>query len=213
MSRYYGVSKDRVAKTFNFSFKILWTFSFPIAVGTTLLAQPLIIWLYTDEFANSSLVLAILIWALPFLNLSSLCGSITTATDREKEAVKVYVIAALLNLVANLIIIPFWGYLGAAVATVVTEGTALLLFYTKLHGEFPLTDLSNTLLKPFIAGLVMGGVILLTQDLYLPVTVGIGALTYGITLLALKPFNQTELHLFQGLWSILRRRLSWSGSR
>jgi O-antigen/teichoic acid export membrane protein len=212
MSRYYGVSKDRVAKTFNFSFKVLWAFSFPIAVGTTLLAQPLIIWLYTDEFANSSLVLAILIWALPFLNLSSLCGSITTATDKEKEAVKVYVIAALLNLLANIIIIPFWGYLGAAIATVVTEATALILFYTKLHGEFPLTDLKNNLLKPFVAGLVMGVAILLTRDLYLPVTIGIGVLTYGITLLALKPFNQAELQLFQGLWSSLRHRLGWSGA-
>ena len=36
--------------------------------------------------------------------------------------------------------------------------------------------------------------------------------TGWITLLALKPFNQAELQLFQGLWLNLRHRLGWSAS-
>lgn len=209
MSRYYGVSKNRVAKTFNTSFKILWAFSFPVAIGATLLAKPFIIWLYTPEFEKSAIVLAILIWALPFLNLSSLCGSVTTATDKEKKAVRVYVAAALLNLVTNLVAIPIWGYVGAAASTVLTEIVALGLFYAVLHREFPLTDIKNTLLKPAVAGLVMGGSILFLLNQPLGVVVGVGAVVYGGTLLALKPLNQAELEIIRGLWSTLRRRLGW----
>jgi O-antigen/teichoic acid export membrane protein len=212
MSRYYGISKNRVAKTFNTAFKILWAFSFPIAVGTTLLAKPLIVWLYTDEFAKSGLVLAILIWALPFLNLSSLCGSVTTATDKEKKAVRIYVSAALLNLLSNVIAIPLWGYIGAAVSTVVTEVAALLLFYAILHREFPLTDVRNTLLKPVAAGLMMAGAVLILPNWPIGLVILIGAIVYAGVLLGLNPFNQAEREVLQGLWSGLRRRIGWSVS-
>jgi O-antigen/teichoic acid export membrane protein len=212
MSRYYGLSRNRVAKAFNSSFKILWAFSFPIAVGTTLLARPLTVWLYTDEFAQSAIVLAILIWALPLLNLSSLCGSITTATDKEKKAARAYTLAALLNLVINFVAIPIWGYLGAAVATVVTEAAALLLFYAILHREFPLTDLTNTLLKPAVAGLVMAAVILVLQSWHLFIVISIGAAVYALALFALKPLNRAELEVIQGLWLSLRRRIRWGVS-
>lgn len=213
MSRYYGVSKNRVAKTFNASFKLLWAFSLPIAIGTTLLAGPMIVWLYTEEFARSAIVLAILIWALPFLNLSSLCGSVTTATDNEKKAVRVYVAAAVLNLVTNVIAIPIWGYIGAAVSTVLTEIVALFLFYAVLHREFPLTDWGNTLLKPLLAGLVMAGGILALKSAPLLLVIIIAGLVYGLTLLLLKPFSPVEVDLVLGLWSSLRRKMGWGVSR
>jgi O-antigen/teichoic acid export membrane protein len=213
MSRYYGVSTNRVGKTFNSSFKILWAFSFPIAVGATLVAQPLIIWLYTDKFAPSGLVLAILIWALPVLNLSSLCGSIATATDKEKTAAKVYTMVAVLNITSNLIAIPLWGYIGAAVSTVLTEVVSLILLYRVLHPEFPLVDLKNVLLKPVLAGLFMGGVLMILPDWPVIVVIAIGAVIYALTLLALKPFNQAESEALQGLWSGVRRQLRWGVSQ
>lgn len=207
MSRYYGVSRNRVTKTFNTSFKVLWAFSFPIAVGVSLLAQPLIELLYTDAFRPSALALAILIWALPLLNLSSLCGSITTATDKERKAVRVYVLAALLNVLINLVAIPFYGYIGAAVATIVTEASALILFYQVLHREFPLEDLKNTLLKPFLAGLIMGGVLFILPNWPVVLLIFMGAAVYTIALLILQPFNPAELEIIHGLWFSLRRRL------
>lgn len=208
MSRHYGVSKDRVGQTYFSFFKFLFSLSLPIAVGTALLANQIIIWLYTEEFANSGLVLAILIWAFIPLNLSYLAGTVATSTDKEKQSAKVYALAALLNLSINAVVIPIWGYLGAAIATVITEVVAFVLFYSTLHSEFPLTDFKNTLVKPVLAGTVMGGVIY-SLPLNWPIGLHIvmGAVVYMVVLFALKPFNQTELALIQGLWLGLRRRL------
>ncbi len=208
MSRYYGVSKNRVGQTFNTSFKILWAFSLPIAVGVAILAEPIIIFLYTDEYIKSAEVLAILIWSLPFLNLSSLCGSVTTATDKEKHAAKVYTASAMLNLGVNLVAIPIWGYLGAAIATNITELVALLLFYSLLHAEFPLTDLTNTLVKPVIASLIMGGVILVLQSWSLLAVILIGVVVYSVTLLALNPFSNVERLILEGFLTGLRARFA-----
>ncbi len=209
MSRYYGVSSDRVRKTFNASFKILWMFSLPIALATSVLARPIIAFLYTDEFVNSATVLAILIWALPLLNLSSLCGSVTTATDKEKKAAQVYTIAAIINLTTNLIAIPIYGYIGAAVATVITEAVALTLFYSVLHTEFPLTDLANTLIKPAIAAGVMAIAVFVFIHLPLFVLIVIGATVYGAVLLALKPFNELEIKILWSIFATVRSKLKW----
>jgi O-antigen/teichoic acid export membrane protein len=138
---------------------------------------------------------------------------VTTATDKEKKAVRVYVAAAVLNLVTNIIAIPIWGYVGAAVSTVLTEVVALLLFYAVLHREFPLADWGNTLVKPLLAGLVMAGGILVLKSAPLLLVITIGGLVYGLTLLLLKPFSPVELDLALGLWSSLRRKMGWGVSR
>jgi O-antigen/teichoic acid export membrane protein len=209
MSRYYGVSKQRVKKTFNSSLKFFVMLSFPIAIGTTVLAPQIIDFLYTDEYMNSATVLAILIWSLPLLYLSSLCGQVTTASDKENKAMRVYIIAALLNVVSNIIAIPIWGYIGAAVSTIMTEAVALLLFYRVIHSEFPLTDVGNSLLKPILAGLVMGIGVFLLRDWSLFAVISSGALIYGVLLLALRPFNNYEWQLLVSLWDKARQKIGW----
>lgn len=210
MSRYYGVSKSRVAKTFNSAFKFLWAISFPIAVGVSLLSNQIIDFLYTEEYANSADILRILIWALPLLYLSYLCGQVTTASGKENKAVKVYMGALLLNLTSNIIAIPIWGYMGAAISTVLTEIAALIFFYIILHSEFPLSDLKNSILKPILAGAIMAGVILLIQSWNVIVVITIGGTIYGFSLLLLKPFNAMEMQIIQGFWLSLRRKIGWS---
>ncbi len=208
MSRYYGTSKERVGQTFNFAFKFLWAISLPIAIGTSIMAKPLTIFLYTEEFSQSAIALAILIWSVPLLNLSSLCGGMTTATDKENKAVRVYTLAAILNLTTNLIAIPIWGYVGSAVATVLTETITLVFFYRILHDEFPLKDLRNSLLKPLIAGGIMGGVVMMLQNLPLAIVVAIGMIVYTVILLALKPFTSGEQKIFGNLLLTMRNRIS-----
>jgi hypothetical protein len=84
------------------------------------------------------------------------------------------------------------------------------LFYRTLHSEFPLTDLKNILFKPFVAGVIMGGVMfILPYNWPIGVLSLIGAAVYSVALFALRPFNPTELELIQGLWLSLRRRLKW----
>lgn len=209
LSRYYGVSKERVAKTFNTSVKVFWALSFPVAVGGTLLAEPIIIWLFSDAYSKSVSVFVILIWSLPFLALSSLCGSISMAADKEKHMVKVYAGAAMLNVVVNLAAIPRWGYLGAAVATVLTEAITLVMFYSVLYREFPLTDIGNSLLKPFMAGIIMAGVLLAFVRWPLFEVAPAGVVVYVAVLLFLQPFNQVELEIIQGLWLTLRERFRY----
>ncbi len=210
LSRYYGVSVGRVTKAFNSAFKIMVMTSLPITIGVTLLSEQIVVWLYTDEYRASGIALAILVWALPALTLSGLCGSVAIASEKEKRAMRVYSSTAILNFLLNVVVVAVWGYVGAAVTTVITETTTLLLFYYMVHSEFPLTDIKNIFVKPIAACLVMGAVILLLDHLPLLIAVAVAGVVYIGVLLALKPFNQSETTIMMSFWGGLRRRLGWS---
>lgn len=207
MSRHFGLSKERVHQTFNSVFKFMAVVSMPIGVGISVLAQPIVLFLYGEVYLPSVPVLAILIWTIPLLSLSWMFGSLTTASDKEKKAVRVYFLAFLLNLCTNLFVIPRYGYIGAAVTTVTTEAAALVMFYMVLHTDFPLTDVKNALLKPITAGLLMGLVVFLLRNWNLFVLVPLGAVVYIGSLLILHPFNTQEWEIIQGFQGKLAGRL------
>ncbi|MBK9050657.1 MAG: polysaccharide biosynthesis C-terminal domain-containing protein [Chloroflexi bacterium] len=135
-----------------------------------------------------------------------MCGSLTTASDKEKKAVRVYFGAFLLNLLSNLYVIPRYGYIGAAVTTIATEAAALIMFYLVLHKDFPITDFKNSLFKPIVAGLLMGLVISFIRDWNLLIIVPIGAVIYVGSLFLLRPFNNQEWEIIKGFQAKLMGR-------
>lgn len=207
MSRHFGLSKERVHQTFNSVIKFMAVVSMPIGMGISILARPIVLFLYDEPYLPSVPVLAILIWTIPLLSLSWVCGSLTTASDKEKKAARVYFGAFLLNLLTNLYAIPRYGYMGAAITTVATEAAALVMFYLVLHADFPITDFKNSLVKPILAGLLMGAVVLLIQDWNLLFVVPIGALVYIISLIILHPFNTQEWEIIKGFQNRLVGRI------
>lgn len=206
MSRHFGLSKERVHHTFNSAIKFMAIVSIPIGVGISLLARPITLFLYGEAYLKSANVLALLIWTIPLLSLSWLCGSLTTATDKEKRAVWVYFGAFALNLLSNLYAIPRYGYMGAAATTIATEAAALVMFYLVLHKDFPITDFKNSLLKPIVAGLLMGLVVYFIQDWNLFIIVPIGAVIYAGSLFLLRPFNNQEWEIVKGFQTKLMGR-------
>ncbi|MBP8001873.1 MAG: flippase [Chloroflexi bacterium] len=207
MSRHFGLSKERVHQTFNTVIKFMATVSMPIGVGISVLAEPITRLLYGESYLPSVPVLAILIWTIPLLSLSWICGSLTTASDKEKKAARVYFFAFLLNLSANLYVVPRYGYVGAAITTVATEAAALVMFYMVLHTDFPLTDVKNTIMKPVSAGLLMGLVIFLLRDWNMLMLIPIGAVVYSGTLFLLHPFNEWEWEVIKGFQAKFTGRL------
>lgn len=207
MSRHFGLSKERVHQTFNSVIKFMATVSMPIGVGISVLAEPITRFLYGDSYLPSVPALAILIWTIPLLSLSWICGSLTTASDKEKKAARVYFLAFLLNLSTNLYVVPRYGYIGAAITTVATEAAALIMFYLVLHNDFPLMDIKNTILKPVVAGLLMGVVIFILRHSNLFVLVPLGAVVYIGSLFLLHPFNEREWELIKGFQGKLAGRL------
>lgn len=157
----------------------------PIAVGVSLLAQPIVQLLYGEPFAPAGLVLAIICWDVPLLLFTALCGNITAAVELERPAARIYLISAALNLVLNLALIPLFGMYAAAAITVVTDLVSAWLFFRLLSQRMQIEGLGRALLRTAAAAALMGVAVWLARPLPLPLVVAVGALTYGGLVLAL----------------------------
>jgi len=80
-----------------------------------------------QRFAQSQIALKILAVGIPFFFISALLWHLLIIYEKQKYLSYIYGFGALFNLALNLIFIPSFGYLAAAVITVVSEALILLL--------------------------------------------------------------------------------------
>jgi len=175
------------------SLKYLLMLSLPIAVGATVLADKLIITLYTDEFANSIPLMRILIWTLPVLFLSELMGALINVLRQERAGARVNVINAVLSVGLNLALVPTAGAVGAAVAQVSGRGIRLGQYWRLLGSALLVGGRWKELVRVVVAAGGMGVGLLFLRQFNLFVAIGAGALLYLVLLLVLRAIERDEL--------------------
>ncbi|HMO56639.1 MAG TPA: flippase [Roseiflexaceae bacterium] len=183
--------------------------SLPLAVGVMLLATPIVVLLYGESFAPAGIMLAIVCWDTPLFLFNSLAGNITAAVGLERPAARIYLLSAVLNIVLNLIFIPFWGGVAAAVITLTTDAISGYMFYRLLAPQMDLKRILPSLLRAMVAALIMGVAVffslpLLDLTIGLPLVVAIGVLCYAALLL---PLRVIEPALLRSAIARVRQRL------
>ncbi len=146
------------------SFDFLAALSFPIVVGGFILATPIINIIssehyltdYSTGYLGSDLAFKILIFALLFQFLSVLFSFILISKSQQKKLLYINATCAILNLITNIIFIPHYGFVGAAITSVFCELFIFLATYfvAKRTLDFQL-NLKN-LLKIILSALLMG---------------------------------------------------------
>lgn len=94
----------------------------PLAVYFMIFAKNGIYFLSGDAYAPSVLPMVVIMPALLCIGLSSLMGiQVLVPSGRENDALRSYILGAVVNCVANLILIPGLKALGAAIGTLIAE--------------------------------------------------------------------------------------------
>lgn len=197
LSIHHISSPESLKFTYRKSFKYLSIISIPITVGTTLLANDIIILIYKQAFAPSTIALQILIWTVPFIFITYLLGTLLASINRQDLMVKVLFVVMIFNIILNLILIPPFGYIGASVVTVATEivGLLLLFYYISRLLETGI-NCSESLIKPGIASVVMGCFIFLVKmNLFIEIT--IATAIYFTVLFLLKTFTKEDIGILK----------------
>ena len=99
----------------------------PAAIGGTLLAGPIIGLLFGPAYQPAADAFRILIWCIPLCLLRDVPLMALQAAGQEGRILRITLLAAVLNLALNVILIPRWAIIGAALATLVTEAVRMLL--------------------------------------------------------------------------------------
>lgn len=195
LSRHAG-SGEQVARTFGYALKLMLMVSLPICVGTTLIAEEIILAFAGPAFLpHSAIALQVLIWFLPFSFINGVTQYLLIAINQQRFITISFVIATAFNLATNLLLIPRYGYLGAAITTVLSEWALMVPFWYCIRRHLPPVPVFGPAWRPALAAAAMGLEVWLLRDLSLPLAVALAPLVYAAALFALRTFTQEELEL------------------
>lgn len=136
------------------SLLILSGLAFPIAASVSFQAVN-IAFLWGVQFRDASRVISLLIWSLAISWLNAPNSGIMIATGYEKISARFLALALGVNLFAGLILIPFRGAVGAAIARLMAELIFGVMHWSFVHRKVSQTPIS-ILGLPLIALIAMG---------------------------------------------------------
>jgi O-antigen/teichoic acid export membrane protein len=141
--------------------------------------------LFGEQFVEAGVVLKVLILgSLPLIWIN-IPNQALLAADVVLPLARVYGLSVLVNVLLNIVLIPRWGPVGAAVATVVCEWLNLALVVRMVRREFGLSLSYEGLWRYILAAVAMSVVIWLSRGLGLPVEIlmGLAAFAGGLMML------------------------------
>jgi len=202
MSVYFKSSKDRLIKSYRLSFKYILVIMLPIAIGTTLLADQIILLTYKAPFAASITILQILIWAMVFTSLNLILSNLLISMDKQRLYIISTGLCAITNVTLNFFLIPMLSYNGAAIATVATNVVLFGVSFYFVSKHLLILPVHKTLAKPLIGGLAMGAFIYYFIEVNIFLLIPSATAVYFIALLLLKTFSKEDWHIAK---KIIRR--------
>jgi O-antigen/teichoic acid export membrane protein len=176
--------------------------SLPVAVGSTMIAQPFITDLYGPLFAPATRVLMILGLTVPPTYFNILANQVLVASNRQVAWTKVMVAAAVINPLLNLVLIRYCqehfqnGAIGAALSLMTTElGMAAAGLYL-----LPRMLNFSSILRFLRALCATGGMALavwVSSSYGLIIELGTGAAVFAVLILVLRVLNRDEVTLLK----------------
>lgn len=132
-------NKERLSEQINNAFIFIGAIMFPVFWGIVSIVDNMVPWFFGNGYDKVALLIklyAVVLLIIPISNLAS-CAILTPSKQHNKSTIAV-IIGALVNFLLNLIIIPHFMSVGAAVATIVAEiiVTVLHLYYVRDYLNF-----------------------------------------------------------------------------
>lgn len=205
LSRLHVTDRQNLGVLYRRSLKFMVTLSLPFGLGTTVIADRLILLLYGDGFAGSVIALRILAWTVSLFFITTFTGHVLVSTNRQGVAMRISAIGALLNVVLNFALIPTLDYAGAAIASVISQVVVFVLEFGYLQRYVCEVKLFQMAGRPMVAAVAMGSAVYVTGRVLAVTAVNLSAMiamaiaTYALVLYLLKGLDQDELAFLKGL--------------
>jgi O-antigen/teichoic acid export membrane protein len=150
----------------------------PLAVGGFLVAGPLVHLIFGARYSGSAAPLQLLMCSIPMGLIRNVSTGALISRGRQDLLLRTVVWAAGLNVVLNLGLIPVWGMMGAAAATLTTEIIRAILGvrYVARLG-IPMTPFAS-FRRVLFATAIMAAVVAFVAHAAVPLAVAAGGVTY-----------------------------------
>lgn len=199
--------REKLRRIFTVSVEYLYLFILPICVGGTLVGPDILRLLYPAGTAAGAIApMLVLLYGLSFAKMSGITANFLLGLDREKTIVRLRLVFGLLNLVLDLLLIPWLHAVGPAVATSLSLAASTIYEWRITHRMIQPSYPKRFLLKILIASLGMGGVIFFAGRSFagvlywrVPALLLVGFVSFVAFLLVLRPFRKEHTDLIDTL--------------
>ena len=132
-----------------------WTLTVNLPLFLVVIIYPMpILSIFGESFVGGTTALVLLAWANLINVATGICGAMLDMTGNTKLKLFNSVVAVSLTLTLNIILIPHWGLVGAAVAALVAAAVVNFLRLTEVFILFKLLPYNLSFAKPIFAGVV-----------------------------------------------------------
>jgi O-antigen/teichoic acid export membrane protein len=186
-----------LSHAYRLALRILMQIAFPLAAGIALLSEPIVALVGGKEYLpDSAIALSILICYLPLSYCNGLTQYVLIAAGKQRLLTAAFAAALLFNVVANVIMIPRFSYVGAAIVTVVSEVVLLVPFRMAARGVTHGVSFLAESRTPVLATLLMSPVVWWLRDVLHPlVAIPVGAAIYVLALWSLGGIDAQQRRL------------------
>jgi PST family polysaccharide transporter len=217
ISRLAAESKNSMSRALEKSFKSMLVMVIPLAMIMISLSDMVIRVVLGKDFMQSIPVLQVfsIVWGIMFFN--ELFTKFLNASNRQVLATKAMAICLAVNVILDVVLIYFFGYFGAVIATLLAETSLSIAAYLFISKTMATISWKKVLPKPLLAAVPMAVVVSFLQPVspFLAAPVGLGIFIIG--LFVLKTFEPDEIEIFREVfrktigymdWKIYQKRTS-----
>lgn len=202
LSSYYDRNEiEEVKIHLNYSLKYFMLLAIPTVFGLSILSKPVLTVLSTSQIAqNSYLITPFVAVSLFLVGIYGITSQILVLEKKTKIIGSLWMISAAINVVLNIIFVPHFGIVAAAISTLAAYGFvfAVSLFYSQKYIEVKFEW--AFILKCIFASILMSIAIIIINPVSfigILVTIGIGTVIYMVIVFLLKGISSTEIEFFK----------------
>lgn len=206
LSKHYDENKTGDVKNYlRYSLKYFLLLAIPAVFGLSALSKQIMTILTTPESAGIGyLAMPIVALSMIPMGINAIIAQIISMAKKTKVGSTITTISAILNIGLNIVFIPWFGIIGAAITTLIafTFTCAVTWIYSFRHVSFPIEW--KFILKTVLASSIMAAFVFLLSPagLYgVLAAVFAGVLIYGILIIAMKGFSEKEFSMLRSIIS------------
>lgn len=188
----------------NVSLKYTLMLVIPAAIGIYVLREPIITLISGVNYINSAKIIPFLMW-FPILSvIVFILYQNLLVRGKTLQIGLLYIIGGILNILLNIILIPYYGLYGAAITTVISYLFLLILMYPLCRNHLKINRSFIKIGRITGASAIMGAAIYFINPTIVwtkIITIAFGAFVYLIILFLFKTFSKGEIDIIKGFFS------------
>ena len=202
MSKFFKNDKKLLLISYEKSIKYLMLIMIPLAIATMFYSTDIIHLIYGRQYDDASSVLSILIWTVCLLFISGAGNTLLNASHKEITVTKIYLIAAIFNIILNLFMIPHFSYNGAAITTILSDVLIVIIQCYVIYklGHRPNKKLYYDLIKIMVGSAVLG-ILLNLLNLNIWTAIPVGIIIYLAVAYLLNLFDEDDKYVLKEILS------------